>query len=459
VRGCGDDVNVPPAAAAVPDPSVRWPYPHAMRFLSGRGGSALALTVVISLLASTAAASYPIDTDTRWSDEPRTDWGVTGSAPVSDAFRFDSPVFAVERVRGRIFVAGRFTEVTNGDRRVPRAFIAAFDARSGRWISSWTPELDGAVFALAAAPDGSALFVGGEFARVNGERRPALVALDPRTGATVDRFATRIRPAETTIPPRVHALEVAGNRLYIGGRFGQVRAKRTVAEASGAARVRWRTGRPDAAWAPSIEGGAVWAIGVAPKRDRIYLGGLFDEVDGRPRSAFAVVGDDARLDRSVPGRFGARFFGDPAGFDHVAAIEVTRSKVFVAGQNGRLVVARSRDLRVEHIHRTGRFGSDDGRGGDFQTLSRQGRLIFAGCHCWGRLRSVHEGRRTIADVDSVLAFDARSGRHVRSYRPQLRGREGAWGVAAAADGCLWIGGQISRSGDTAVENLVRSCPR
>jgi hypothetical protein len=429
-----------------------------MRFLPTRSGSALALAVVALLLASTAAAAYPIDIDTRWSDEPRSDWGVAGSAPVSEALQFDSPVFAVERVRGRIFVAGRFTEVTNGDQRIPRSYIAAFDARSGRWISSWTPDLDGAVFALAAAPDGSVLFVGGEFTKVNGERRPALVALDPRTGATVDRFATSVRPLGTTAP-RVHTLEVAGNRLYLGGRFGQVRAKGAAAEASGAARVRLRTGRPDTRWAPSIEGGAVWAIGVAPKRDRIYLGGLFDEVDGRPRSAFAVVGDDARLDRSVPGRFGARFFGDPAGFDHVAAIEVTRSKVFVAGQNGRLVVARSRDLRVERIHRTGRFGSDDGRGGDFQTLSRQGRLIFAGCHCWGRLRSVHEGRRTFAEVDSVLAFDARSGRHLRWFQPSLRGEEGAWGVVAAGDGCLWIGGQINRSGNTTVENLVRSCPR
>ncbi|MFN3217565.1 MAG: hypothetical protein ACE367_13810 [Acidimicrobiales bacterium] len=420
-----------------------------MRLLPTRGGSASAVAIVAIVLAATVAAASPIGTDTRWSDEPRTDWGVAGAAPVSDAFQFDSPVFAVERVRGRIFVAGRFTELTNGDRRVPRPFIAAFDARSGRWISTWTPELDGAVFALAAAPDGSALFVGGEFTRVNGEQRPALVALDPLTGATVERFVTRIGPLGATAT-RVHALEIAGNRLYLGGRFGQVRARGAVADASGAARVRWQTGRPDPAWAPNIDGGAVWAIGVAPKHNRIYLGGLFDEVDGKRRSTFAVVRRDGRLDRSVPAGFGARFFSDPAGFDHVAAIEVTRSKVFVAGQNGRLVVARSRDLRVDRIHRTGRFGSYEGRDGDFQTLHRVGRVVFAGCHCWGRLRSIHQGRRTFADIESVIAFDARTGRHLRSYRPALRGEEGAWGVAVARDGCLWIGGQISRSGATSV---------
>lgn len=410
------------------------------------------------MLASTVAAASPIDTDTRWSDEPRTDWGVAGAAPVSDAFQFDSPVFAVERVRGRIFVAGRFTEVVDGDRGVPRPYIAAFDARSGRWISTWTPELDGAVFALAAAPDGSALFVGGEFTRVNGERRRALVALDPRTGATVEQFVTRIGPLGATAP-RVHALEIAGNRLYLGGRFGSVRARGAVADASGAARVRWQTGRPDRSWAPAIDGGAVWAIGISPSHDRIYLGGLFDEVAGARRSTFAVLRRDGRLDRTVPARFGARFFSDSAGFDHVAAIEVTGSKVFVAGQNGRLVIARSSDLRVVRVHRTGRFGADDGRDGDFQTLHRVGPMVFAGCHCWGRLRSIHQGRRTFADIASVMAFDARTGRHLRSYRPSLRGAEGAWGIAVARDGCLWIGGQITRSGDTDVENLVRSCPR
>ena len=132
--------------------------------------------------------------------------------------------------------------------------------------------------------------------------------------------------------------------------------------------------------------------------------------------------------------------------------------MFVGGQNSRLVVARARDLRVERIHRTGRFGSDDGPGGDFQTLTRSGGIIFAGCHCWGRVRSVQDGEVTVADVDALLAFDARTGRHLQWFLPSLRGGEGAWAVAVALDGFLWIGGHISRSGDDAVDNLVRSCP-
>jgi hypothetical protein len=110
-----------------------------MRFLLARVGStvtAVAGVTALAVMAATVAAAVPIGADTRWSDEQRTDWGVTGAATVSEAFQFDSPVFAIERVRDRIFVAGRFTAVTNGDLEQQRPYLAAFDARSGDWIST-----------------------------------------------------------------------------------------------------------------------------------------------------------------------------------------------------------------------------------------------------------------------------------------------------------------------------------
>ena len=69
---------------------------------------------------------------------------------------------------------------------------------------------------IVASSDGSRLFVGGSFTRVNGVDRYRIAALDPVTGALIPGFH-----ASTNY--RVNVLVASGDTLYAGGQFSVAR--------------------------------------------------------------------------------------------------------------------------------------------------------------------------------------------------------------------------------------------
>jgi hypothetical protein len=80
--------------------------------------------------------------------------------------------------------------------------------------------IDAPVWKIMASPDGTKLFVGGEFTNVNGvANTTALAALDPATGAPVpstDWLAYASRPTGSY---DVRAMSIQGPWLYLGGNF------------------------------------------------------------------------------------------------------------------------------------------------------------------------------------------------------------------------------------------------
>lgn len=68
---------------------------------------------------------------------PSTAWGVSGLLTGTQTDSILSPVFAMERVGNTLYVGGRFTTVTNGASNAPQTAIAAFDATTGAWISTF----------------------------------------------------------------------------------------------------------------------------------------------------------------------------------------------------------------------------------------------------------------------------------------------------------------------------------
>ncbi len=148
--------------------------------------------------------------------------------PVSPRFDFGAiagrRVHALALGQGRLYLAGDFTEVTNDfsadagdDATQTRAGLAAIDLAPGYPLSDWDPGLDGgSAQALRLAPDGGALYVGGDVFESDDVTQAGILALDPDTGARL--------PWDPRVDGPVHAILPSLDRsiLYLGGAFTTV---------------------------------------------------------------------------------------------------------------------------------------------------------------------------------------------------------------------------------------------
>ncbi len=107
----------------------------------------------------------------------------TGALITSFNAQLDGRAETIATYGNTVYVGGAFT-AANGQ---PRYKVAAFNATNGALLP-WNPILvDGTVYAIQVAPDGSEVILGGSFTSVNGSNNPGfgLAAVDPTTGATL----------------------------------------------------------------------------------------------------------------------------------------------------------------------------------------------------------------------------------------------------------------------------------
>ncbi len=192
----------------------------------------------------------------------------TGAArPVT--FNPDGPVNALVLSSGRLYAGGSFKNVGT----TARKNLAAFDSATGALLS-WDPGTDQAVECLAAS--GATIFVGGQFTSFGGSltapsttHRVGIGALDAVTGDVLPWSAdTADCPVTTgcTNTRYVHALNLSGGTLYVGGNFieigGQVRQAIAALDAATASVLSWN---------PAFSVGDVYSLAV--DADTVYAGG------------------------------------------------------------------------------------------------------------------------------------------------------------------------------------------
>ncbi|HEV7861109.1 MAG TPA: hypothetical protein VGR20_00355 [Acidimicrobiia bacterium] len=217
----------------------------------------------------------------------------------------------------RLLAGGDFTSLGG----MVRSRFAALDPLTGAVDALYNPGADGAVRALATAPDGR-VFVGGDFAHLAGTTQAHLGALSPGGVADPDWVADA--------DGRVGALALSGDgaRLYVGGDFanaGGVARKRLAALSTAGA------GAVDAAWDPGatgpLDGGEVRAVALSADGTRLYAGGGEDNdspaMSGAPRR-FLVALDAAT------GIVDPAF--DPRPAAATAALAVSSGPVYAGGQ-------------------------------------------------------------------------------------------------------------------------------
>jgi hypothetical protein len=234
----------------------------------------------VSLAALVGSVVLAVVLATAWAPSARADTApvppeptATVAADALPTVQINGVAWAQLVVGNRVYVTGRFTHArpagaAAGTSQTARSNILAYDLTTGALITSWAPSLNAQGFALAASPDGTRIYVGGEFTSVSGVSKLRIAALDATTGAVITSFAAR---ANT----RVRAIATSGSTVYLGGNFsdinGTARSKiGSVSAANGAV----------TSWNPGADA-EVFGIVVPSGSGKVVAGGRFTTFAGR----------------------------------------------------------------------------------------------------------------------------------------------------------------------------------
>lgn len=131
-----------------------------------------------------------------------------------------SVVDSVAADGGAIFVSGNFSKVTGSDGTTyPQAYVAKLRS-DGTVDASWAPKPDARVRALATSPDGTRIFLGGDFTSVGRSGTNKMAAVLASDGTLDPSFVSS--PNNGTGYATVYALTVASTDVFeaVGGSGG-----------------------------------------------------------------------------------------------------------------------------------------------------------------------------------------------------------------------------------------------
>ena len=346
-------------------------------------------------------AVEPMATKTLADPEPSADLTTSPTA----SWQVDGTANAVVVAGQTMFVGGDFTNVysKNGG-SLPRSYLVGIDRATGE-PTSFTPELNGAVWALALSPDQNTLYVGGSFRMAQGQSRKYIAAYDVKTG----RLTSFDPPSPNSA---LRAIAADGKKVYLGGLFtslGGVRRNYVAAVEAG-------TGKLDnrfVAWPNDKVNSLV--IGI----DRLWLGGEFTTIGGVRQKGLGAVDPisgkrQATSDVVYP----------------VIALAVSDTQLFVAGggPGGRgAAFSRATGAKQWEIESDGNFQAVDTLGG--------GRFVYFGGH--------YETIEGNGSVDRLTRHYAKNGKTDVSWLPQVNGMRSINAIDVTGSG-IHIGGDFTK---------------
>ena len=375
--------------------------------------------------------------------------GVTGVSSVGDSEpQLQTPVLAFAQWGDVMFVGGKFTSVQRADGTLgAQSYLAAFDRRTGNWIDTFRPVLDGAVWDMAIV-DGK-LIVGGQFLSVNGAASTtALAALDPASGQVLPGWQANIGITGTSQRPLVRALDVEGPWVYIGGSFTRVTGLDGVTHnVSQLTRVAVSNGAKSATFAPNVTG-RVYDIDATPTK--IYAVGKFTAVNGIPQSMFTgLFPSTGMVDTALKQKVDSDYRPD---WSYQQAVLAVGDEVWISGSQHDTQVYRASDFSLVRAFASVPWG-------DGQALAKVGDTVFNGSHATDGTKMYFDvslvyngswqtknasGSAPVKWIGAWKAGDDHAFRTDWYTQAGTRYGEGAWELFGDSSGCLWAGGDFNR---------------
>ncbi len=365
-------------------------------------------------------------------------WGVLKTGDTEP--QLDVPVLAITTIGDRVYIGGKFSQVRNtaNGQLVNRPYLAAFDRRTGAWIPSFDPQLDGTVWDLESA--GGRLIVAGQFTSIDGVAgTSALAAVDPITGDVDPTWRASMTVGGTTARPMARALDVQGEWIYVGGNFTSIAGSTVTRSVGRLARVSVTTGNADARFRPNV-GGVPYDVDAADD-GRAYVVGNITSMNGEPRQGMAIV--DAVTGVLIPGMGVTQFTASTKQYQQ--AVVAVGPEVWQGGSEHNTHAYSAADYSLLK-----RYVTAD-QGGDTQVLTEEAGTVYQGSH--GNAYIYHDATTwpgvsgyTRTDIYNWIgAFDVSTRAYDAAFVPGIRSAysEGAWEFHTDVDGCLWFGGDFN----------------
>lgn len=205
------------------------------------------------------------------------------------SWQTNAAVWAMGYADGAIYAAGDFTSVrpagsAAGSGERARQYMAAFDSDTGDLLP-FSHSFDRRPRVIVGSPDGSTVYVGGDFTNVDGQSRPYAAAFDTATGELLDWSP---QPGASV---QSMAVSADGSTVYLGGMFGRV---------AGVPRAHLAAVSADTAaltsWAPRANG-SMTAMAISPDGATVYVTGYFTSLnnDASYRSVGALSASTGEL--------------------------------------------------------------------------------------------------------------------------------------------------------------------
>ncbi|MGG7465877.1 PKD domain-containing protein [Plantibacter sp. YIM 135347] len=245
-------------------------------------GPIVGIGVVVALLAAVFTGTQPALADTAPA-EPTTP--TTVSSDALPTAQIDGVAWSQVVVGNTVYVAGSFTTArpygsAAGVNTVTRNNLLAYDITTGNLISSFAPSLNAQARTIVASPDGSRIYVGGDFTSIDGVSAYRIAAFSTATGARIMSF----RPV---MGSTVRGLAATNDTLYAGGYFqsvnGVTRSRAAALKASDASVLPW---------APQTDN-YVTALQVSPDGHQVVLGGAFTTLNGSSNPGYGLAAVDS----------------------------------------------------------------------------------------------------------------------------------------------------------------------
>ncbi len=235
------------------------------------------LVVVLAVLGSATASA---DTAPTSSTDPKTPVTVAGDS--LPTVQVNGVVWQQLVVGTTVYAAGSFTSArpagsAPGVNEVGRANLLAYDLVTGTLKTGFVANLNGQARSLAKSPDGSRIYVGGDFTTVNGITKSRVAALNPVTGAVLGDFTAAANA-------RVGSIVTSSDKVYLGGYFTTLNG--VPRNRVGAVTL---TGSLISGFTPAVVDGEVQAMVMSPDGTKLVLGGSFTTVNGSSSPGYGLA--------------------------------------------------------------------------------------------------------------------------------------------------------------------------